>query len=339
MAWLTGWARRKPITLGMPAELQTDFPFPFRVAADAQIGALAQATGHDIRFTLADGTTLLNYERDVFSVTGGAATGLWHGRLPSWSAIVPQTVYCYYGKADAADVSSGPNTFDSNHVGVYHGGDGTTISVQDSSPAGNHGTNSGAIAGTGIAGGAIQFDDGTDSVAVPMTGLDDPLTVSAWLKITDGILLPSTGGFYAAIFGGDSNLLLDPASGLYVFYGEARTDRDGPAVQNAWHHFALRTSGGQLQIYTDAVQVGTDDTNGLSGGFTTLGKSVNTGYGTLGLFDEFRISNIARAPAWIAAEYGTIAAPATWQTWGAEEMAVSRWPWQQRYHRRMAGAR
>lgn len=336
MAWLAGWARRKAITLSTPAALLSAFPFPARITADTDVGALAQATGYDIRFTASDGTTLLDHERDTFAVTAGAATGLWWVEIPSWSALVATTIYMYYGKADAPDVSSGPNTFDANHVGVYHGGDGTTLSVQDSSQAGNHGTNNGATAAAGIAGGAMSFDGASQSVSLgnPVSlQITGSMTISGWAQLRDG---DASSVVAKDASSGGRAYTLDYYSGQYRFYINGSVD--GIVVATATYSALKHVVGvydqsvPQLRIYLDGALV-QDATAGASIPSATaacyIARREYTGNEDFlnGVLDEIRISNIARAPAWIAAEYGTIAAPATWQTWGAEESNVTARPW------------
>lgn len=339
MAWLTGWAKRKPITLGLPSALLSAFPFPARITADTDVGALAQATGYDIRFTLADGTTLLDYERDTFAVTTGAATGLWWVEIPSWSALVATTIYMYYGNASAPDVSSGPNTFD-DYVGVYHGGDGTTISVADSSPAGNHGTNSGATAAAGIAGGAMGLQRTSSQWvnlgAAASLNIRDALTASAWVK-------PATlNGINPVIFGkwnaGSPRswilLFLSPGQLLFAVNNNAQTLLSPLTYSTgAWMHVAATYDKQYMRIYVNGSQVNevayTAQLDDAPSEPQTLGcERAATPSGFFdGPADEARISNTVRAPAWIAAEHGAIAAPASWQTWGAEESNVTARPW------------
>lgn len=345
MAWLTGWSKRKALTLATPSELLSDFPFPVRITADTDIGVSALATGYDIRFTASDGTTLLDYERDTFAVTAGAATGLWWVEIPSWSALAETTIYAYYGNASAPDVSSGPNTFDANFVGVYHGGDGATLSVADSSPAANHGTNSGATAAAGIAGGAMEFGGDGDYISggtIPnlygsLTG-----TVSCWFKrpvesYAGGTVRQACGtvsgdGLYLQISQFSSNWNLGCVKRSGVAYAATVT------LPDVWYHAVGTCDATNIVAYLNGV-AGTPlmsvDRPILNAGLRIGGTALSSPF--LGLLDEIRISNVARSAAWIAAEYGTIAAPASWQTWGAEESVATAKPWLYRRSSRIIG--
>jgi hypothetical protein len=58
----------------------TDFPLYVKISADTDIGAHAQADGDDIRFTLADGITVIPHETESFSTNSGSATGHFCGK-------------------------------------------------------------------------------------------------------------------------------------------------------------------------------------------------------------------------------------------------------------------
>lgn len=62
---------------------------------------------YDIRFTKADGTTLLDFYRLEYD----AADGTWYIEIDSIAADVDTDIYIHYGDADATDASSGANTF------------------------------------------------------------------------------------------------------------------------------------------------------------------------------------------------------------------------------------
>jgi len=98
------WSSRKRIDLPIPTANQVDFPVKVPIVADADIGADCRADGFDIRFTAADGVTLLPYERESFAVTGGAATGIFW--VKTNVATAGTYVWCYYGNVGAADVST-----------------------------------------------------------------------------------------------------------------------------------------------------------------------------------------------------------------------------------------
>jgi len=101
---LPGWPYCKRIDLPIPTANLTDFPEKVPIIADADIGAECLASGYDIRFTAADGVTLLPYERESFAVAGGEATGIFW--VKTNVSMAGTYIWCYYGNAAATDVST-----------------------------------------------------------------------------------------------------------------------------------------------------------------------------------------------------------------------------------------
>ena len=112
MAWLTGWLYRKKITVTNPvASYQTRVLVGESSGAtgeEVDCGGKCQPDFDDIRFTGADGSTLLDYW--IESITGTTPNQLatiWVENNATPDAIL----FLYYGKSDATAVSSGANTF------------------------------------------------------------------------------------------------------------------------------------------------------------------------------------------------------------------------------------
>ena len=115
MAGLSGFSYYKEITISngnVDGDL-TNFPVFIPIVADADIGAKCRADGFDIQFANADNSESLTFERlPGFAVAGGAASGNFYVRVPIVDHDAATIIRCYYGKADATDVSSPENTFD-----------------------------------------------------------------------------------------------------------------------------------------------------------------------------------------------------------------------------------
>lgn len=112
MAWLTGWLYRKKITVTNPvANYQTKVLVGESSGAtgeEVDCGGKCRSDFNDIRFTGADGSTLLDYW--IESITGTTPNQLatiWVENNATPDAIL----FLYYGKSDATAASSGPNTF------------------------------------------------------------------------------------------------------------------------------------------------------------------------------------------------------------------------------------
>jgi len=117
MAFLTGWLYRKPITLSRASGAVTNYQMKLLVGEssgatgeDVDCAAHVKTDFSDLRFTAADGTTLLDYW--IESVTGTTPNQLatvWieFGSIGTGAT----TFYMYYGNAGAAAVSNIVNTF------------------------------------------------------------------------------------------------------------------------------------------------------------------------------------------------------------------------------------
>jgi hypothetical protein len=117
MSWLSGWPYRKSITLSRASGAVTNYQMKLLVGESSgatgenvDCNGLCLSTFNDLRFTKADGTTLLDYWIESIS-----------GTTPNQLATVwiefdsigtdATTFYMYYGKAKATAASSGADTF------------------------------------------------------------------------------------------------------------------------------------------------------------------------------------------------------------------------------------
>ena len=112
MSWLTGWTYRKEITV---TNANADFSSFILVGKTSDaVGEEVDCNGHcldnfyDLRFTELDGTTLISHWRESVIDSGGtklASIAFKNNSDPE------TTLFMYYGKADAPDVSSIADTF------------------------------------------------------------------------------------------------------------------------------------------------------------------------------------------------------------------------------------
>lgn len=156
-SFLSGYTKRKKITISNTNVISdlSNFPLMVKVTSDSDIGGVARSDGYDIRFTSSDGTTLLDYEREIFSITSGSATGIFWVCIPTVASAASTDIYIYFGKADASDVST-ISFWDSDYSNVYHFGEAGS-GLNDSSNYGNHLTNTGMVISGGKA--ALSGDD------------------------------------------------------------------------------------------------------------------------------------------------------------------------------------
>jgi hypothetical protein len=144
MAFLSGYTNRKKITISNTNVISdlTNFPVMVKFTSDADIGGLARSDGYDIRFTSSDGATLLNYERELFSISSGNASGTFWVCVPTVASASPTDIYIYFGKADASSDTSTRTFWDGDYSNIYHFGE-YGDGLNDSSANGNHLTNNG----------------------------------------------------------------------------------------------------------------------------------------------------------------------------------------------------
>ena len=116
--WLTGWNRRKLLTItGSTAGAQTDYQMKLIVhkatgtdtSTDIYLGTNVNNDLSDLRFTSNNGSTLLSYW--IESYTSGSVATVWI-KIPSIPANpCTTTIYTYYDNSSASTLSNGTNTF------------------------------------------------------------------------------------------------------------------------------------------------------------------------------------------------------------------------------------
>lgn len=192
--WYDGdWLYRKQITVNSSqVEIDAvDYPLLVNIT-DTDLANDARTDGFDIIFTTSDGTTTLDFERELFDDSTGD--------LVAWvktdiASTVDTVIYMYYGNSAKEVDSSQDNIWDSNFVGVWHMDDSVVdesnqIAVHnDSSSYGNEGNQNGNNELSGIIGYGQEFD-GDDQITVPHSGnfaINDDLTVSAWINVSSDV--------------------------------------------------------------------------------------------------------------------------------------------------------
>jgi len=122
----SGWSYRKSIPIQNTTGTLTDYQVKIIVASSTGQGGDVTCDGHcqddfdDVRFTAADGQTLLDYWRESYATS--ASSTFWV-KIPSLPANSTTTIYMYYGNASATTTSNGDNTFEffDDFSGAYPG--------------------------------------------------------------------------------------------------------------------------------------------------------------------------------------------------------------------------
>ena len=107
-AWLTGWANKVPVTVNNPGAAQTDYQVQINLDTSNIDFGQANSDGSDIRFTAADGISLIPYWMESWQ--NGVSATFWV-KVPSLPAGGSLTIYMYYGNPSATNASNGSATF------------------------------------------------------------------------------------------------------------------------------------------------------------------------------------------------------------------------------------
>lgn len=331
---------------------QTDFPVLISgtmssLATTANGGHVQNANGYDIVFTSdAAGQTQLDHEIDTFNGSTGAVA-FWV-RIPTLSHSADTTVYMWYG-------NSSITTSQENRSGVWrngyslvqHYGNGSTLSLGDSSSNNNSTTNTGITSTTGkISGGANFPNTAPDLLRVTSSASIKPasaLTLEAWAKPTDN---GSSGVGQIIDMGYRSdgtwnspylsyNLAMHSNSPTIEFNvttaGAIKTLVSATSVTyGQWNHVVATYNGSVMKVYMNGV-LDPHTTNvtgsidyGSSGDLAIgLDSPYHKSYPWNGGLDEVRISSVARSADWVSTEYNNQFSPSSFANVCGEQSASS----------------
>ena len=309
---------------------QVNFPFLFNTtdpafATIANGGHVTSLNGYDIIFsTDPNGLIKLDYELEEYNpVTGQVIAWI---RIPTLSHTTDTVLYAFYGNASITASQQNPTgVWDSNYMGVWHvANNGGQLSLVDSTSNGNNSTNNGATSTVGQIDGGMQTNGSTYATIGTPASLANlaqgNATFSAWVN-------PASGTGTDTIMGKDSSGY-NAGWALELFYNDVYFCNYGgyncvsssiPTNSGAWSYVTVTLSGsptqdGQTTLYinglpnsnaVDTPSFGDDSAQAAFLANDTLGLPFN------GATDEFRISNVARSPDWIATEFRNQNSPAT----------------------------
>jgi concanavalin A-like lectin/glucanase superfamily protein/uncharacterized protein DUF2341 len=313
----------------------TNFPVLFSgtyswLATVANGGHVQSSSGYDIVFASdAAGTSLLSFERANYN----ASTGLveFWVKIPTVSHTTDTVIYILYGDSSVTtDQQSATGTWSNGYQGVWHGGDGTTLSLTDS--LGNStSTNHSATATAGQISGAIALTAAPHWASLGGSSALNFTTVTMefWMQsgqgagTTTGIFLSKRGpsfvggyevyntqfGFTVQINDGTNTLLKRNTSVFTV---------------NTWHHVLVSISGNTVTMWMDGVSKSFTTTSGSATGIASstnplaLGALPDATFPLTGVMDEIRVSNVARGADYALTSYNNQHSPSTFYTVGSE---------------------
>ena len=300
-------------------------------------------TDTTLGFTLTPGgATKLKWEVEKYDGTTGNLIA-WV-EIPSLSSSSDTVFYLLYGDSSInTDQSDPPNTWDSNFKAVWHLGNGSTLSLNDSTSNGNALANVGATGATTgkISGGAGPFN-GTSQCLKTTSAINlgtNKVTLSAWVNITG-----YTNSNFAALaqfastnwfFNNNSFSSTPNEAGTWGVWaaGNGGLHNGGTFTRPSAgvHHvvFTYDTTLGpalNVKAYVDGVaqtitQSYSDNTASANFGSYVLhlmAQSDQTVFWPATYLDEVRLSSSIRSAAWITTEYNNQSSPGTFITMGSE---------------------
>lgn len=324
--FLSGYTRRRRITIDRTRidAVITNFPVFVRLRNTNFDFSQSMPNGHDIRFTAADGTTLLSYERERHDQAGQMAE--YHVHIPSVSNTADTVFFMYFRTDTTADGANPTGVWDSNTMGRWSLSEnpaGTAPQMRDSTVNANHGTTHGAMTSgqsiEGQVGRALSFDGVDDSVSLA----NNPWSNRAHGTVMSTIFIPTNVTFPAGISGhtfryvwgsgahtngklflrihadGGSLIMVDNTTSISI------TLPAGTFTWGVWHHIALTWNGVHMAVYHNGALLGTTAyTQGSGIGTAQDGLGFNwDGNPFFGTFDETVVSNVARSSAWVKASF------------------------------------
>jgi hypothetical protein len=275
------------------------------VPSTSDLFTVGKSDGADVRFTSADGKTLLDFEREVHDDTNSIA--VYHVKVPLVSSTSNTEIYLYYGNASATDASSPASVWDSDYVLVMHM-DG---SLEDSTSNNNDGTNYGSTLGLASDGYYRSLRDSNyfkiNSVVLP-SGTKDA-TVEAYISIHANI----SAGWNRLVDvqdGSNGSLLTlywdvdDYLYGAYIGTTALTNTGGGPSLDTykLWSS-RIDYSNTRKSFLLDGVeQQYASETMTLDDSHVGVGCRYDNGGDNVELdISELRISSCARSDAWIKA--------------------------------------
>jgi len=321
----------------VPNTNQSNFPVLFSVT-DARFKSVANGghvnngNGYDL-IPYSDSTcaTRLDFEREGYVATTGAV--LFWVEIPTVSYTANTTYYWGYGDTGiSTDQQTATGVWDANFKGVWHLGDGTTLSVADSTSGANNGTNSGGAATSLKIDGAVELAT-ADFISVAWPFATDfettiesgVVTISAWVNSADYSAERGIVGIGSTNTTGVN--LIQYSDKMYFWYsggtllGSTSVLTDGAT----YYLVGVAESLSSIKFYINGALDRTTTTDLSSFNLTAVGSKIYIGEEGhapgktwQGSLDEVRISNVARSADWIATEYNNQFSPATFSSLGTE---------------------
>ncbi len=343
LAQCTGYANSKTVDIARLKVPSTQSNFTILISGTWSFlantgsgGFVANPSGFDICFS--DSANFVKYSYDPFetyiNTTGQIA--VWVGPIATINGNTSASdtqIKLWYGNPGVTTFQGGSagTAWDSHSKFVQHFPNGTTLTAADTGANGINGTVTGATAAAGIIDGGALIGNG-NYIGFGNPGalqLTSGYTLEAWEKMSNlsatgeqvlyanwsqtsnffGVLL-SLGNYTGSNF--QVRLVNGIGTSSFVPRFSAATLGD-----TNWHHIAGTWDGAAQNLFLDGAASGAAIprpapsyalANLVRIGDANTGSEISPFNGTI---DEVRVSDIARSPDWITAEYNNISSPST----------------------------
>jgi biopolymer transport protein ExbB len=312
--WNSDWALRKQITVDTTGsgvaigEPLASVPVLLRLHDGDFRFSDAKPDGTDLRFVAADDKTLLSYHIEKFDTLLDEAfiwinvTGLKPG--------AKTTFWLYYGNSGnkAVKVESAKDTYDADTVLVYHFNEHGQPAF-DFTGQGNNAGNVGVTADGSYIGTGLRLDGHTGVTIPASASLSWPAggsaTWSAWVKFgqpqPQAVMFSRRDGSSVFLIGADMGV---PFVAFTSQGGLVRTAPATPVAPQTWHHLAVVSGLGRVELYLDGqlYSSASGSLPGLSGPSTLGGDGSGVANGITGFageMDELQISRVARSASFV----------------------------------------
>ncbi len=315
--------------------------FPVLVhLTDTDLRDHAGSSGNDLHFATESGGQPLNHELESYDGATGELVA-WVG-VDLVSDTTPTVIYLYYGDSGCGQSVDPLAVWDSDHHGVWHLAELSTAPRLDSTTHGAHATTAsydGDEATQGHIDGADHLDGIDDHLLLPESvtnGLWD-FTLCFWIKTTES-RTNATGWQNPTLIGnisnnwdsGDFGILTEGGIiGLRSGLCSTSDERNMSTIainDDQWHHVCAVCQGATISLWVDSLYAAEVCAGGramLPPGFWVSGHSgestATRGDYHQGVFDELRISGVARSAAWRNASYTNQLAPSSFYVLSPEE--------------------
>ncbi|MGH7404527.1 MAG: DUF2341 domain-containing protein [Candidatus Methylomirabilales bacterium] len=327
------WSRRRKLTFNNAAQAENLTNFPVLVVLNSSRIDYGQTqnAGQDLRFTDSDGVTLLAHEIEKWDEAGTSYVWVKVPQIDASSTT--DHIWMYYGNATAPDGQDAGAVWSNGYAGVWHLGEGSNTTRQDSTCNNNDVTDpTNVAAATGKVGGAADFVP-TDYLTLSdaaATGLElgTQFTLEAWAKgdevTSNKVILSkevSPNNSYKLRFSSDRFTVTNSFDGT----ADNIVNQTGTSVAGTWYYVVGVYNSPNLDLYLNGAwnrnlaTAGGSVFNGTAP--FNIGSKNNGTQPFDGIIDEARVSSVARSAAWISAQHKSMTD--VFITFGAAEVQGS----------------